>query len=155
MRNVFSKVAAGAVMAVAAVAFSIAPAFADGGGSPLNATDGRYAPMTGDRIAVYLGETGISVWGIDANLNGMYLTKFTLDELTSGAPVTHQTVDGTVTLVQNSKAVTHTGYTDDTATDTITEVDTSAVYTISWSGGDQGANGAGGFSKTVDATYLP
>ena len=155
MRNIFSKIAAGAVMTVAAVAFSVAPVFADGGGSPLNATDGRYAPMTGDRLAVYLNDDNITVWGVDANLNGMYLTKFTLDELTSGKSVTHQTADGSVTLVQNSAAVTTTGYTDEEATDTITEVTTSAVYTISWTGGDQGADGSAAFSKTVEATYLP
>lgn len=155
MRNVISRVMAGAVMVVAAVGLSAAPAFADGGGSVINASDGRYAPMSGDRVAVYLHDDGISVWGIDGNLNGMYLTKFTADELASGKTVTHQTADGTVTVVMNSAAVTHTGYTDDEATDTITVVDTSAVYTISWSGGDQGANGAGAFSKTVEATYLP
>lgn len=155
MRNVFKKMTAGAAMAVAAVAFSVAPVFADGGTTPLNATDGRYAPMAGDRLAIYLHDASISVWGVDANNNGMYLTQFSLAELTSGKAVTHQTADGTVTLVRNSVAVLESGYSDDTATSITTEVETSAVYTISWKGGDQGANGVGAFSKTVDATYLP
>jgi hypothetical protein len=155
MRNIFSKVMTGAVMTVAAVAFSVAPVFADGGTTPMNSSDGRYAPMTGDRLAVYLHSDSISVWGVDANNNGMYLTEFSLAELTSGKAVSHKTADGTVTLVQNSAAVLESGYSDDTATSITTEVETSAVYTISWTGGDQGANGSGAFSKTIDATYLP
>jgi hypothetical protein len=155
MRNVINKVVAGAVMLVAAVGLSAAPAFADGGGSPINATDGRYAPVQGDRIAVYLHDSSLSVWGIDANLNGTYLTEFSLAELTSGKTVTHQTANGTVTLVMNSPATFVTGYTDDTATDTTTEVEDSAVYTITWTGGADGANGSAAFSKTFEATYLP
>lgn len=130
-----------------------APAFADGGSTPMDATDGRYKPMVGDRVVLYVSAEQVDVWGIDGSGNGVYLTTFSAAELASGNTITRSTPEGTVTLRQDSPAEFVSGYKDYNASDTITEATTDAQYTVAWTGGNYGADGVGAFAKTFEATY--
>ncbi|MFN8418425.1 MAG: hypothetical protein U0528_04140 [Anaerolineae bacterium] len=154
MRSVISKIVAVAVIFAGIVGASFVPALADGGGSPFSAGDGRYAPMTGDRIAVYVQDSDVAVWGIDGNLVGFPLTTFSLSELEKETSVTHIVNGGTVTLTKLSDPVLVEGYANYDATEMITQVETPSVYVVSWTDSVYGANGSGAFSKTFEATYL-
>src|SRR5262245_19480884 len=152
MRQALVKVLLATVMVVSSFGLFVSAARADGGGSNFNSGDGRVNPITGDRLAVYLNNDGVVVWGIDPNNVGFDMTFFTVPELTSGKTVTHRTPEGTVTLKMISPAVWHVGFSDDTATTLTTIVDTGAVYAVSWVG-EFGANGVGAYEKTFSATY--
>lgn len=158
MRNLFAKLASVAVIMVTAfsLAGGVMPALADATDStnPIDATDGRFNPQFGDRLAVYLKDSSVEVWGIDGNMNGHYLTTFSKEELTSGSKVTHNTQLGTVTLEMTKQPVTYLDYVTDEATEKSVIVEESAEYLITWTGGSFGANGVGGFQKAIAATYL-
>jgi len=130
------------------------PALADGG-SPFNPGDKRIDPLTGDRVAVYCNDASVDVWGIDYNLQGSYLTTFSMDELTSGKSVVHKTDTGSVTLALDSKPVTHMGFSDQNATTAVEVVDTGTQYHITWVSQAFGADGSQPFVKTFSCTYLP
>ena len=139
-----------------ALSFGVAAstARADGPGGAFDSPDGRYTPYIGDRVAVYIQSDGVAVWGLDANMEGVYLTKFTAAEVASGKTIVHKTVQfGTVTLVRDSAAVTHQGFTDNTAKTITTVIDTAAQYHVMWKGA-LGANGVGAFSKSFEATFI-
>ena len=153
MRSVMTK-----LMLVAAIVFGTGliaarPVLADGGMGPFNPGDGRYNPEVGDRLAIYLTDTGVIVWGVDNNNNGFFLTSFSAAEFQSGKTVSHLTTEGTVTLYKNASAITETGYSDYSATSLSTIVVQSAQYTISWRGGSFGANGSANFTKTLFVNY--
>lgn len=149
-KSITSLLKIAAIAVVAAVGLNAAPANAEG----FDPKDGRVAPNVADRVAVYCQDDGVEVWGVDSSSNGVYLTKFSKDELVVGT-ATHSAEAGSVSLTQNRAATTVQGYSSETAEEMITHVEESAEYTITWSGGDYGANGAGVFSKTIECTYLP
>jgi hypothetical protein len=140
-----------AIAVIASAGLIAAPARAEG----FEPKDGRVDPSLSDRVAVYCKDEGVEVWGLDGNLSGLYLTTFSTAELASGAAHSHTTDQGTVTLTQVKAATTFTSYADETDTTLDTFVEASAEYTIAWSGGAHGADGAGAFSKTFECTYLP
>ncbi len=156
MRAKIMKVLLVAAVMLGAGVFAIGPVHADGGGGGFDAKDGRYNPEVGDRLAIYITDTGVAVWGIDANLNGVYLTWFAPSEvaaLAAGKTISHKVADGTVTLHQDIAAVTHVGYADYTSSTLVTVVDQAAQYTASWKGGHEGTDGSASFSKTFLADY--
>jgi hypothetical protein len=144
------------VMKIAVVAVAVTTiALSAGSALAFDPGDGRYEPAIEDRIAVYVHDTGIDVWGLDGNLNGVYLTTITpamLDDLAVGESLVIETPEGTVTLRQAKVAVFDSGYDESLGTD-VTYVSESAVYTISWSGGSYGANGDWHYTKTLTVTY--
>lgn len=152
MRQTMVKVILAVVMVMSSFGLFVSAAKADGGGSPFFPGDGRINPQTGDKLAVYLNNDHVDVWGIDPNEAGFPLTTFTISEMTSGKVITHQTAYGTVTLRMVSQAVWHVGFTDDSATSLTTIVDQGTVYALSWVGAF-GANGTGAYEKTFSATY--
>lgn len=148
MRRSFSKSLQIAVVMVALLTavFSALPALA------MDPTDGRYEPSIDDRLAVYVHDDGIEVWGIDSNLNGVYLVSFSAAALHNAGTLVAETEYGTVTLVQDVAAVFTTGY-DEIQAAEVTIVSEPAEYTITWNGGSLGADGGWQFTKTVEAAY--
>jgi hypothetical protein len=153
MRKLMMRLTLAVVVLGGALALAAAPALADGGGL-FNPGDGRVAPLTADRVAVYLNPTNVDVWGIDSDGIGFHLTTFSLDELTGQKAAVHTTPDGTVTLKLDTPAQMRWVYLNFDATTPSLVTDVSATYHVSWSGGSYGANGSGAFYKTFSATYL-
>src|SRR5262245_48662192 len=98
MRSILAKLMVVAVMLVGTGLVAASPVLADGNMGPLFAKDGRYNPQVGDRLAIWISDTGADVWGIDTNNNGFRLTTFTAAEFQSGKTINHSTDQGTVTL---------------------------------------------------------
>jgi hypothetical protein len=145
MRTRMIRFVLAAVMLFGVLAFVTMPAHADGG-APFAANDKRVSPETGDRLAIYCNDDNIDVWGINALEEGFPLTTFSLAEITSTTPVTHQTPAGAVTLKLVAPPQTHWGYAtfDSTALSLITDV--GSQYQVTWAGGGQ---------KSFSCTYLP
>ncbi len=153
MRTKVTKLALVAVFLLASVALVSAPALADGG-NPFNPGDGRVNPLTGDRIAVYANPTSMDVLGIDGDNNGFYLTTFSWAELTSMTPAVHKTANGTVTLKLLQAPQTHVApVTIDGITSNNLFFDQNAMYTVTWTGGPDGADGSLPFTKTFGWGY--
>lgn len=152
MRHTMLRILLVVVMVVSLLGLFVSMAKADGGGSPFFPGDQRINPISGDKLAVYLRNDRVDVWGIDPNLKGFPLTTFTVPEMISGSVVTHDTAYGVVTLRIVSPAKWHIGWSDTSHTKQITVVDKGAVYTVSWVGAF-GADGADEFLKVFSATY--
>lgn len=135
------------MLAFAALGVVVQPALAFDPG------DGRYEPDMGDRVAVYVRDGGVEVWGIDGNNGGMYLTTFSASDLASGETLTVETEAGTITLKQITAPEFLTYYDESTAT-YVTVCEAGGEYTVSWVSSQFGANGQWPFSKTFDAAYV-
>ena len=152
MRHTMLRILLLVVMVVSLLGLFVSMAKADGGGSPFIPGDQRINPWTGDKLAVYLHNDRVDVWGIDPSLRGFRLTTFTVAEMISGKVITHDTAYGTVTLRMLSQAKWHVAWKDEAHTAQTIVVDKGAVYTVSWVGAF-GADGADEFLKVFSATY--
>jgi hypothetical protein len=154
MRNVIGKLALAVVVMFGALGAVGLTARADGGSSPMETSDGRYQPYVGDRVALYFTDSGVEVWGIDNDLTGHYLTTFSNAELASGKVVTHVSFQGAITLTMISPAETHLGYVTDESSDLVQITDKAGEYSISWKGGNYGADGSAAFTKYFEGTFV-
>ncbi len=153
MRKHSLKVIMAALAMVSVVSFggfAASNARADAGGS-IVVNDGRYNPMSEDRVVVYVQDAGVDIWGLDSSLSGVHLTFFTASELASGQTIVRKTDFGTVTLTRDSAATTHLEIDATTGAES-TVVDTTAWYHVTWTGAF-GADGSAAFVKTFDAVY--
>ncbi len=97
-------------------------------GNPYTPGDGRWNPLTGDRIAVYCNSTYIDVLGVDNDSVGFRLAMYQASDLTAAQTKAQtQTVPGfgTLTLVS----------------------DGAGSYHVAWTGGSFGATGSDAFVK--------
>lgn len=148
-----SKFVAVALIAASATVYGSASTVrADGGGTPIVTEDGRYNPKVGDRVVVYPSIEYVDVWGVDTNSNGLFLARFSKDDLIAGN-ATRTSINGTVTLTLDKPLTLITGYRDEGSTELVTEIKTGAVYTVSWTGGNYGANGVAQFAKTFEGGW--
>lgn len=128
MRSVVVKLSLVVAVLLGSIAFAGSAVHADDG-NPFNPGDGRWNPLTGDRIAVYCTTSYIDVWGVDSSNNGFRLALYNASDLTNAqSKAVTQTLPGnlgTVSLIS----------------------DGAGSYHVAWKGGQYGATGVGGYVK--------
>jgi hypothetical protein len=155
MRILIVRLSLVIVLFVGLLAFASVPARADGGGGPFYPPDKRHNPVVGDRLAVFCNDNSVDVWGLDTNAVGFRLAVFTPADLMSKTTVVRPATEGTMTLQFIREAKIHVGFSKYDEKYPSVIVDQGALYSVTWAGGHDGADGSRSFQKVFSCTYLP